>query len=196
MKKITMQYLITLWLLSVAMSPSAESIMIGKNLPIISLPSNAGQLVFNDGKLRYLGWNTESLQGRTHLLYIVAARMGVDKINEPLLDALLAAGGVEAFPDERVRVVSILNIDDVMPFGGGFAKAAFEHARKQKENQHAVFVLDDRSATQQAWGFSRKGSAVIIVDEQGVVLRYKDGALSGDEIEDYVALLSMKAQGE
>lgn len=176
-------------LLLVSVGSWSEVMAIGEALPVVELSGNAGELICDGAELRYQSWSSAQLPGVARMLYIVAARMGADKINQPLLDALEAEGGVEAFPGEQVKVVSILNVDDVFPMGGGFARAAFEHARKQPENAHAEFVLDDRSAIQRAWGLKRKSAAVIILDPLGRVVRFKDGGLTDAEIVDFVKVL-------
>lgn len=184
-----MRWDVALMLVCLAGLGWSETVVQGESLPTVILSGNAGELLYRDGELEYRPWNSDSLRGKARMLYIVAARVGADKINQPLLDALDAQGGVEAFPQDRVKVVSILNVDDVFPMGGGFARAAFEHARKQPENAHAEFVLDDRSAIHSAWGLKHKSAAVIILDASGRVVRFKDGGLTDQEVSDFVKTL-------
>lgn len=173
-----------------------SQVKIGQPLPPVSLDGKAGELQIAGGNIDYRPWSSTSLKGRVHLLYIVAARMRIDKVNQSLLDALQAAGGVEAFPEEVVKVISLINIDDVFPMGAGFARHAFEEARRSPENAHAIFVLDDRSAVQRAWGLKRKSAAVIVLDSEGRVRRFKDGALSEPEIQDFIQVLESLRDGE
>ena len=107
-----------------------------------------------------------------------------------------AEGGVEAFPEEKMKVVSMINIDDVFPMGGAFARSAFEEARQQPKNAHAMFVLDDASKAQKAWRLKRKSAAVIVLDSAGRVQKFKDGKLSSKEISEFISLLKALRDGE
>lgn len=164
-------------------------VRVGESLPMVELYGGSGLLEYHTGELEYREWTSADLVGRAHLLYIVAARIGADKLNQPLLDRLKQEGGVEAFPDEKVRVVSILNTDDAFPMTGALARKSFELARTLPENEHADFVLDERSAIQKAWGLGRKSGAVILLDRQGSVVKFKDGALNRSEIQEFVSAL-------
>lgn len=190
MKKIIITMLMLLSVVLHAEEVMGNSkIILGETLPAVSLEGGAGELIREQQSLVYHRWNSESLVGRAHMLYIVSARMGVDKINQPLLDAIEAAGGLERYPVHAVQVISMINIDDVFPMGQSFARSAFETARNDEKNAHARFVLDDSSTVQKAWGLKRKNSAVILLDRDGRVVRFREGRLTEKDIADYLSVL-------
>jgi YtfJ family uncharacterized protein len=174
-------------LLSIQGQALANELKIGEFLPPVIVSGNGGELVVNDNKVEYKPWDSSKLKGKVRLIYHVAARVGVDKINQHFLDALVDAGGLDAFPTDKFRVVSILNSGDVFPMGGMFARKIFEMNRL--EHSHPEFVLDAESRVQHTWNLSRKSSAVIIIDKMGRVLKFKDGKLSNSEIEDFISTI-------
>ena len=171
---------------------TSKSVEIGKTLPVVELNGRAGELRIVNNEIEYMPWSSSSLRGQAHLLYIVAARLGVDKINDALLSSLRSEGGVEAFPDNRVKVISVINIDDVFPI----ARTAFEDAKLDPSNSHAMFVLDDKSLIHETWGLKPKGAAVIVLDTAGRVRRFKDGKLSSAEIDDFISVIKKLRDGE
>lgn len=174
----------------------AGDVVIGQPLPRVVLDDGAGELVYEGGEHVYRKWDSSDLPHKVHVLYMVAARMGADKINQPFQDALIEAGGLAFFSKAQYSIISVLNLNDVFPMGGMIARKAFEHERTLSKNDHAEFVLDENGALWDAWDLQPRSAAVIILDRDGKVLRFKDGALTDDEIVDYVQLLKDLKQGE
>jgi len=152
----------------------------GSPLPEVLLNGNAGKMEVVDGDIEYRTWSTSNLTGKVRTVYHLAARKGIDSINQKYIDALDA----ENLSPEKYQTLIILNIDDVFPFGRGFARKGFEDSRKR--NSPAEYVLDDVSKARKAWDLKKKGSAVIVIGKDGKVLRFKDGALAKDEIKMFI----------
>ena len=165
----------------------ANEIEVGEYLPSVTVSGGGGELFFNGNKVEYRPWSSDELRGKVRVVYHVAARAGVDKINQHFLDALIEAGGLDTLPVDKFCIVSILNSDDVFPMGGVFARKIFE--KNRETHSHPEFVLDTESSIQRSWNLSRKNSAVIVIDTAGRVLQFKDGMLSDDEVREFVATI-------
>ena len=166
---------------SVATGSGASEIVEGALLPPVALDGDAGELYVQTGKVRYRAWSSRSLTGLVHTVYHLAARLGIDSVNKAFIDALEAA----ELPAGRHRLVTILNIDDVVFSAfSGHARKSFED--KRLEHPEPRFVLDDASRARNAWGLAPKGSAVIIIGSDGKVLRYMGGKLGAQQIADFI----------
>jgi YtfJ family uncharacterized protein len=158
---------------------------ISKPLPAVTLDDtdhhHSGQIIYNsqEQRLQYLPWNSDSLTGKTYVLYHLAARQGIDQINDAFIKAL---GNL---PAASHQLVVILNIDDVFIGGKIFARNTFEdHAKK--DGGHTLFVLDDHSAVREHWCINEQSSTIIVLNAQGEVIEAKDGALTDTEIQHYL----------
>lgn len=180
--------LVVLILWSIPLSIPAASIAVGKPLPEVSIEaSRSGELIVERGEIDYRDWHSDSLKGRTRLIYHLAARMGIDKINEDTVQQVAALG----LPEIEFLILSLLNIDDSAPGVGFFARKEFEKNRML--HPHPEFVVDNASNAQRAWGLKRKGSTLIAVDKLGTVLFFKDGKVEPGETEDLLRILRNEA---
>ncbi len=152
----------------------------GSLLPKVLLNGNAGRMEVVDGDIEYRTWSTSNLTGKVRTVYHLAARKGIDSINQKYIDAVDS----ENLSPEKYQTLIILNIDDVFPLGKSFARKGFEDSRK--ERNPAEYVLDDDSKVRKAWDLKNKGSAVIITGKDGKVLQFKDGALTTEEIKKFI----------
>ena len=159
----------------------ADEIRVNQSLPTVTLKPPAGQLILSeDSEISYAIWNSEQLSGKVRTIYHLAARLGIDEINQTFFDIL----DQKNFPNEKYVTLTILNIDDVFFGGSAFARSRFEASRKKYPN--AEFVVDDTSQARESWNLAPQGSAVIIIDQYGKVLKFKDGALDRQEIVEFI----------
>jgi len=179
----------------------ANSIKVGEKLPLIEI-SDKGLLVpeydINEEKMVYKAdtdishkkWSSSELIGRVGVVYHLAARAGVDDINKPFIDALIAADLPEYLPNSPYKTTTILNTDDALWGTAGIASGRFE--KSQKKTTYAIFVNDCSGVAQKCWGLKQKESAVIILDKDGSVLYFKEGKLTEEEIIKSVNLIQAK----
>ncbi len=163
-----------------------SAIKVGMPLPYITYTGNKNGLLVidNQQKVGFKPWSTTSLNGKAHLIYHLAAREETQYINAATIDAIESLHIAE----EDLSFLTLLNGDDV-PFGAtGIARSHFVKSKKAYPN--STFVFDSQSKAQAAWQLSRKSSALILLDEAGLVLFYKDGKLSTQENKLLLGLIS------
>jgi YtfJ family uncharacterized protein len=169
-------------LLTLTCTDAASEIIDGEPLPAVVLDGEAGELYVVHEEVRYRAWSSEALTGKIFVLYHLAARHNIDKVNQAFIDTL----DTEEFPSEHYQLVTILNIDDVFTLGGSMARRGFESSRTKRLTSRTAYVLDDQSKVRDTWGLEKKGSAVIIVDKEGIVLCHKDSVLTKQEITKFI----------
>ena len=176
----------------------AEGIVVGERLPSLTI-ENKGQMVvesvvvddimvLKDGTgISYETFNSDDLTGKIRTVYYMAARAGIEDINQPFIDGLIAAKLPEFTPDGSYKTTTILNTDDAMWGTSGIAIGRLEDS--QRETAYAFFVIDAEGLGLKKWGLKAKGTAIIVLDRDGKVLYFKDGKMSADEIASTVALI-------
>lgn len=182
----------------VAGSAHAGTIDIGRPLPQVAIEKKGkmvpaytvedGKMVFKKGsEIKYESWNTADLVGKVQCVYHLAARLGTDKINEPLIDALIAAKLPETLPDSPYKTTTILNTDDAL-FGTAW-KGTQQLEESQKDVPYALYVNDAEGKALKSWGLKPKGSAVIILNKEGKVIYFKDGKMTAAEIDTALGMI-------
>lgn len=184
--------LFILVLIGMSTTLQAGPLRIGTPIPAVHVHAPGGELYIDNKSLLYRPWSTDSLKSRVHILYYVAARMGADKINQPFLDALEKSIVENTISMDQIKIVSMLNINDVFPWGAAFAKHAFEENRFIHE--HPIFVLDAEGIGKKTWQLTPKSCAVIITDSHGNVIKFKDGQLTQDDIEQFIVAIQKLTQ--
>ena len=195
-------YLLSILILLLAVGTTfANSIKVGEKLPLIEI-SDKGLLIPEydikeekmvykvDTDISHKKWTSSELFGRVGVVYHLAARAGVDDINKPFIDALIAADLPEYLPGSPYKTTTILNTDDALWGTAGIASGRFE--KSQKKTTYAIFVNDCSGVAQKTWGLKQKESAVIILDNDGSVLYFKEGKLTEEEINKSVNLIQTK----
>ena len=160
----------------VAPANDDSPIRLGEVLPEVQLAGDTvGALAIVDGRIHYEPWSTRDLTGKPRIVYHLAARPGIDKIHAALFAAL---SDLQIDPDTFVTL-TLLNGDDVSFGVTGIARSEFE--KNKRKYPAGEFVFDGDSSAQRRWQLARKSSAVILVDDRGRVLFFKDGPLSDEE---------------
>lgn len=167
------------WLIPVSY---ANQLHVDAPLPPLSIEEK-GELVLKGDQVGFRDWHSDAAQGFPHVIQYMAARMSSSKINEPFTDALDAAD----LPSDRYRVTTIINLSDALWGTGGFVIRELE--KNKRKHPHAVMVADDEGLGRTNWGLQRESSAIILLDSTGKIRFFKDGALTGDEIEQVLQML-------
>jgi YtfJ family uncharacterized protein len=146
------------------------------------------KMVFKEGtEIKYRKWKSRELTGRVNTIYHLAAWSGIDQINKPYIDALIAAELPEKMPDSPYKTTTILNTNDSFWGTAGIASMRFKNS--QKEFPYACYVNDEQGHVQKTWGLKTGGSAVIVVNAEGRVIYFKEGKMTEPEIRNVVSMI-------
>jgi uncharacterized protein len=176
-------------LVLLSLTPALAGITVGQKLPE-ALVADKGVMALDGKAITYAPWKATSGTGRVRTLYHLAARMGIDDINKPYIDALIAAKLPETLPDSPYKTVTVLNLSEANWVTHGVGVSRLE--KNQRDTPYAVFVADEKGAARAAWGLQPGQSAVIVLDRDGTVLFFKEGKLTPEEIRKAVGLIQEK----
>ncbi|MFG6665941.1 YtfJ family protein [Halomonas sp. HNIBRBA4712] len=146
--------------------------------------ADRGELVLEQGALRYRPWSSAELAGSVGVVLHVAGRLSARDLNAPIIEAIEAAD----FPSERFQATTIVNTDDAVFGSSMFVRKSVESSKRDVPEMQ--FVVDEDSAVQSAWNLARGGSAVVVHDAAGRVRFAKDGPLTLYEVNHVMDLLS------
>lgn len=169
-------------LLTASVTVRAEPIAVGAPLPALAI-EKPGELTLQGDDIRFAPWDSSQLSGRVHVLQYLAGRMAASKLNEPLTDRLDA----EDFPTDQHRVTTIINLDDALWGTGGFVMG--ELKSNKRRYPEAGIIADGSGLGLRTWQLEANSSAIAVLDADGMVRFYRQGALSSAEIEQVVALI-------
>ena len=65
----------------------------------------------------------------------------------------------------------------------------------KKEFPWSSIVIDAKGAVQKAWGLEKESSAITVLDQDSNVLFFRDGKLSGSDVEEVVSLIEEALSG-
>ena len=188
-----MQLLSKLFCLFVVLFPTftnASPIEQGQTLPEVSVPQegHTGEITLVDSAISYAPWTSvgATFQDKVRVVFPMAGRRSAQEINDPLLQAIIAA----QFNPAAYQTVVILNFNDIVP-GTGFLVRAQAEQNKTKF-PYASIVIDGEGAVQQTWELDLQSSAVIVLDETGEVLFFKDGELTAQEVENVITMVKTR----
>lgn len=180
--------------------PAAAGITVGRKLPPVQVADKGllvpgtrvegGRMVLEGKAIAYRPWSSAEGSGRVRTIYHLAARMGIDDLNKPYIDALIAAKLPELLPDGAYKTITVLNLSEANFITHGVGVSRFE--KSQRETPYAVFVADEKGAARAAWGLKPGTSAVIVLDRDDTVLFFKEGKLGPEEIAQAVALIKAR----
>ena len=101
--------------------------------------------------------------------------MGIDGTYKPLSDALEERN----YSSDQLNSVAIIDRDDAA-FGTGFIVTATLKANKRRYPE-ANIVVDREGQILDEWDLKPKGAAILILDADGKILFFKEGALTDEE---------------
>jgi len=180
-----------------AFAPCGAGVVVGQKLPEVAVADKGimvphakvegGRMVMDGKDIAWRPWALSEGAGRVRTIYHLAGRIGIDDMNKAFIDAIIAAKLNEFLPDSPYKTVTVLNLADSLWGTHGIAMGKFETS--QREHPHALYVADEKGVARAAWGLQVKQSSVIIVDRAGVVLFFKEGKLSPEEIHKAIGIL-------
>ena len=172
-------------LLALASLPaSAGDYKAGDRLPNLSI-AERGELTLSGDDVGYQPWNYPQQPGKVHVLQYLAATVSASKLNDPFVDRLKTD-----FPTGSLLSTTILNMDEAIWGTGGFVIG--ELKSNKKEFPKAVLVADEEGSGLQQWQLEEDSSAVIVTDTAGVVLFFKQGAMTPAEVESTLQLIKQQ----
>jgi YtfJ family uncharacterized protein len=181
---------LTMALLPALLFASEGPVQVGRKLPEVKIQEGGllvpsckvvnGRMVLESKELGRRAWSSREMGGRVRTIYHLAARMGIDDLNKPFIDALIAAKLPEYSPDGEYKTITVLNLADALWGTTGLGRSRLQDS--QRDFPHAVHVLDEKGIARAAWQLQPKQSAVIILDRDDTVLFFKEGKLSPVEI--------------
>ncbi len=154
---------------------------VGQPLPAAAI-ADKGELFIAGDDIEFKPWDTNKLKGQWTLLQYMAARPSASEVNRRVIDAvaLKQTEGVD------IRVLNIINVDDVTFGATGFA---LRELKKNKFKYPETTLIADMDSARELWNLKRKGSAVFLLDADNQVQFFKDGTLSDTELAALLALL-------
>ena len=185
-----------LWI-AVASVMAFAGVRVGQKLPEVAIQEGGllvprckvvdGRMILESKEITRRPWNSKEGEGRVRTFYHLAARMGVDDLNKPFIDALIAAKLPEYAPDGAYKTITVLNLSDALWGTTGLGRSRLEGS--QRNFPHAIHVMDEKGIARAAWELQPKTSAVVVVDRDGTVLFFKEGKMSPEEIAQAVGLI-------
>ena len=161
---------------------SAHNLKLEQPLPPVSV-SDRGELVLEQEQLQARLWGVGSLPGKVRVIQHIAGRGSAKELNAPLIEAIKAAG----LPRDRYQTVTIINLDDAAFGTAPFVRSSAESSKQ--EYPWSSIVLDGKGKVAQEWQLAPKSSAIIVLDQQGLVRFVREGALRPQEVEQVLALV-------
>ena len=166
-------------------STTSFALNIGQSIPDVSI-SSKGEITLEQQTETYKPWSSKQLTGKIRTIQHIAGRTSAKKINQPFIDAIKAA----KLDQDRYQTTTIINLGDAIIGTNLIVTKKAEN--KKREFPWSSVVLDNEGEALKTWGLSQKTSAIIILDEAGKVLFFKEGALSQEEINSTINLIKDK----
>jgi YtfJ family uncharacterized protein len=160
----------------------AAAIKVGQQLTPLAIKTE-GEIVLQGDTISHKEWSSDSMRGKVQVFQYMAARMGMDKIHKPFIDAVTLA----SFPVDKFAVTTLINVDDAMWGTSGLISSELE--RNKKKHPKAVMVVDKKGTGLKLWNLQSKTSAIVILDGAGKVLFFKEGTLTDKDIEANLVLI-------
>lgn len=177
----------SLLILSLLFTPfiaNAHTLQLDQRVPPVGV-SDKGELNYDKAtdQFSYKSWNSSQLPGKVRVVQHIAGRTSAKELNAPLVEAIKHAN----LPHDRYQTTTIVNTDDAIIGTAMFVRSSIES--NKREFPWSQFVVDSNGNVQKAWDLAAKGSAIVVLDQQGNVKFVKDGALTPEEVQQVIAQL-------
>ena len=167
---------------------SQAQVKVGENLSRIEI-KDKGRVIYDEknDEFSYKPFDSETeLKGKVRSLFLIAGVTGASDINNPFIDALSEAG----FPADTYQTVSIIDTDQSI-FGTGWI-VNNNVKEKQKKYPNSMYAIDAEGTATKTYKLQPVdldagiGFAVIVIDRNAKIIRFKDGKLTKSEVEDFI----------
>ncbi|MEM6579696.1 MAG: YtfJ family protein [Pseudomonadota bacterium] len=163
--------------------PVFAEIATGGRVPDLSI-TDKGQLGLSDEKVVYSSWSYDQKPGKVQVVQYMAATRSASAMNKPFREKMRASLPL----DGSFESISIVNLDEAMWGTSGMVISELKSSKT--EFPYAVMVVDENGLGLTTWQLEKESSAVIVTNEEGEVLYFKEGALSEDEIDSTIKLIN------
>lgn len=160
----------------------AHSLKQDERVPAVGV-NDKGELIYQQDKFSYKGWNSAQLPGKVRVIQHIAGRSSSKEMNAGMIEAIKAA----QFPHDHYQTTTIVNTDDAIPGTGMFVRSSIQSNKQQYP--WSQFIVDSNGNVRKAWQLEEAGSAIVVLDKRGMVKFAKDGALTQQEIQQVITLL-------
>ncbi|MFZ1873407.1 MAG: YtfJ family protein [Chania sp.] len=174
--------LLMIALLLAPMLTSAHNFQLQQRVAPIGI-SDKGELDYDNDKFSYKSWNSAQLSGKVRVVQHIAGRTSAKDLNDPLIEAIKAA----KLPHDRYQTTTIVNTDDAIIGTAMFVRNSIEDSKKTFP--WSQFIVDSNGIVKKAWDLQPKGSAIVVLDQEGKIQFAKDGALTPQEVQQVMAML-------
>ena len=159
---------------------SAE-VTLGEPMPPLTIPSQ-GELKLSDDEFSYEPWALPVGLGKPHILQYMAGTLKARGQTQSFNDRLETD-----IPHEKIHITTVINMDQIL---WGSTRFVMSQVKSNKARYPmATIVLDESGLGQRTWALPEKDAAVVLMDPNGSVLWFKEGALSDQDIDETIELL-------
>lgn len=166
----------------VSLPASAHTLILNQLVPPVGV-ADRGELQYQNNQFSYKNWNSAQLPGKVRVIQHIAGRTSAKEMNDPLISALKAAN----LPHDYYQTTTIVNTDDAIIGTSMFVRSSLED--NKKAFPWSQFIVDSNGNVRKTWQLQPQSSAIAVLDKQGKVRFVKDGALSGQEVQQVMTLL-------
>ncbi|BES86089.1 hypothetical protein PEC302107_03480 [Pectobacterium araliae] len=167
---------------SVSLTASAHTLILNQFVPPVGV-ADKGELQYLNNQFSYKNWNSAQLPGKVRVIQHIAGRTAAKEMNDPLISALKAA----TLPHDYYQTTTIVNTDDAIIGTGLFVRSRLED--NKKAFPWSQFIVDSNGNVRKTWQLQPQSSAIAVLDKQGKIRFAKEGALSGQEVQQVMSLL-------
>lgn len=160
----------------------AGGVQLNQALPVLAITSH-GECVIDEGKAVFQPWSSDQQLGKLQIIEYVAARAGVDKVHEKFYIRLEH----EDLLSQEIVVTKIVNASDALWGTSGLVVG--EVKKNKLANPKYNLVVDKDGIGLALWGLKKKQANLIVINNRGVVIYFKDSALSQPELGDAFQLI-------
>ncbi|WP_174871054.1 YtfJ family protein [Pectobacterium polaris] len=161
---------------------SAHTLVLNQLVPPVGV-ADRGELQYLNNQFSYKNWNSAQLPGKVRVIQHIAGRTSAKEMNDPLISALKAAN----LPHDYYQTTTIVNTDDAIIGTSMFVRSSLED--NKKAFPWSQFIVDSNGNVRKSWQLQPQSSAIAVLDKQGKIRFVKDGALSGQEVQQVMSLL-------
>lgn len=175
------RFVFAITLICASVWAQAQSPSLNAPLPALSI-SDRGELKYDDDDFTFVPWTSDNAAGKVHVVQYLGATKSGSETFKPFTDRL-----GDAFEPGTIVVTTIVNLDAAMWGTTGFVLS--ELKKNKRQHPQATMVLDEAGSGVKKWSLGKKGTALAITDESGVVKFFTTEALSPEEVEATLALV-------